>query len=988
MRKIAPGARIVCRDAEWLVQQVVTVEHNDALLKVTGISECVQGKEFCFLHQVEHPDRPKRRQRHQLRVLWPEETDLVTDQSSGYVHSLLFLEAQLRQTTLDPDCLYVGHRGAMDTLPYQLLPAVQALSNPRQRILIADNVGLGKTLECGILVSELIRRGRGRRILTITTKSMMEQFQQEFWHRFTIPLRRLDSQEIRKIRAQLPGNHNPFNYYDRSIISIDTLKQDREYRRFLEQARWDIIIIDEAHNVARRSRGESASLRAKLAERLSSRSDTLILLSATPHDGRPESFASLMNMLDPTALLQARFAHANEREYTKDDIRQLYIRRFKKDVLNDLKTHIPERRVVPVEADASGKEEQVFEALAQIHFQTGSKGGALFKTTVLKAILSSPIAGLETVENRINTLEKSLKERCKEAEKSKKQPSKVTEEDIHQDLSALTSLQAKLKAIAPTDFAKYQALIRLIQQELQWRGKDPEDRLVIFTGRLATLNFLREHLPSALGLPKTAIAALDGGLGDTEQMAIVRQFGQRQEPVRILIATEVASEGLNLHYLSHKLIHFDIPWSLMTLQQRNGRIDRYGQTRTPEIRYLLTRSQVAGMDEVERIIQVLLRKDEQAMLNIGDPSVFMGVFDPEAEEQIIEQVITDGTKANDFERMLDNNAQGKGEEDNDFLAWFLGEDVEDEEETAPSQVFEPRYAQFPSLFTSDFDYAAASLQNLEKVPPNLRINEGNDRLIELQFPQELQSRYERLPKELQRQETELMQLCDNPERIMREIDQARAQNTWSRVEYLWPLHPMMEWLNDRNLFRFGRQEAPAIAVSEGLKPQEVVFLFFASFPNQSGAPILTRWVSVCFEQGQYAHTESLEVTLERTQLGRKPLANRRDVHPEPLMDLRSPAVVQAKQYLQQERQQFQATLDPQLQEQLERLETLKSRHYEQLTLNLQDAEQSTSKQQQRQEAEKQRIERAFSDHRRWVKLSMTMEAEPFIKLVAVLVCDA
>ena len=985
MRKVAPGARIVCRDAEWLVKQVVTVEHNDALIKAIGISECVQGKEFCFLHGVEHPDRPKRRQRHQMRVLLPEETDIVTDQSSGYAHSLLFLEAQLRQTTLDPDCLYVGHRGAMDTLPYQLLPAVQALSNPRQRILIADNVGLGKTLECGILVSELIRRGRGRRILAITTKSMMEQFQQEFWHRFTIPLRRLDSQEIRKIRAQLPGNHNPFNYYDRSIISIDTLKQDREYRRFLEQARWDIIIIDEAHNVARRSRGESASLRAKLAERLASRSDTLILLSATPHDGRPESFASLMNMLDPTAI-------ANEREYTKDDIRQLYIRRFKKDVLNDLKTHIPERRVVSVEADASGKEEQVFEALAQTHFQTGSKGGALFKTTVLKAILSSPIAGLETVENRIKTLEKTLKERNKEAEKSKKQPSKVTEEDIRQDLSVLTLLQAKLKAITPGDFAKYQALITLIQQSLQWTGKDPDDRLVIFTGRLATLNFLREHLPQALGLPKTAhrvadlceIAALDGGLGDTEQMAIVRQFGQRQEPVRILIATEVASEGLNLHYLSHKLIHFDIPWSLMTLQQRNGRIDRYGQTRSPEIRYLLTRSQVAGMDEVERIIQVLLRKDEQAMVNIGDPSVFMGVFDPEAEEQVIEQVIADGMNAQDFEQMLDNNAQGKGDEDNDFLAWFLGEDGE--EEAAPETVFEPRYAQFPSLFASDFDYAVASLHNLAKVPPNLGVNQS-ERLIELQFPQELQSRYERLPKELQRQETELMQLCDNPERIMREMDQSRAENTWSRVEYLWPLHPVMEWLNDRNLFRFGRQEAPAIAISEGLKPQEAVFLFFASFPNQSGAPILTRWVSVCFEQGQYSHTETLEATLERAQLGQKPLANRRDVNPEPLMALRSPAVAQAKQYLQQERQQFQATLDPQLQEQLQRLESLKSRHYEQLTLNLKDVEQSTSKQQQRQEAEKQRIERAFSDHRRWVKLSMTMEAEPFIKLVAVLVGD-
>ena len=310
---LAPGARVVVRDAEWLVRKVDRTSTGGLALSVVGISELVRNKEAIFLTEVEPT----------IEILDPAKTKLVQDTSSSYQASLLYMESLLRQAPPTDDNLYLGHRAAMDAVPYQLDPAIQALQQPRQRILIADAVGLGKTLEAGVLLSELIRRGRGKRILVVAVKSMLTQFQKEMWSRFTIPLTRLDSIGIQRIRSRIPTNQNPFHYYDRAIISIDTLKQDAEYRTYLENAYWDIIVIDEAHNVA--ERGGGSSLRAKLARLLAQRSDTLIMLSATPHDGKARSFASLMNMLDPTAI-------ANPEDYTREDIKGLFIRRFKKDI--------------------------------------------------------------------------------------------------------------------------------------------------------------------------------------------------------------------------------------------------------------------------------------------------------------------------------------------------------------------------------------------------------------------------------------------------------------------------------------------------------------------------------------------------------------------------------------------------------------------------------------------------------------------------------
>jgi SNF2 family DNA or RNA helicase len=541
------------------------------------------------------------------------------------------------------NALVVGQRAAMDALPYQLEPAAKALAMPRQRLLIADAVGLGKTLECGILCSELIRRGRGKRLLVVTTKSMLVQFQKEFWTRFSIPLVRLDSVGIQRIREQIPTNQNPFHYTDKAIVSVDTLKNDRDYRFYLDNASWDIIVIDECQNVAERARGAQKSQRARLAERLATRSETLILLSATPHDGKPESFASLMNMLDPTAI-------ADPSRYSKDDIKDLYVRRFRKDVIADLRSSVRERDTADVECPASEKEERVFALLKDLKLPDSdarAKAGQLFKTTLAKSLLSSPMAALETVRNRLKRLEAT-------GSSSAGSPASAATAAAA-DQAALLQLEPLLAAIGPADFSKYQRLLQLIRSDWSWSGQDPRDRIVLFTGRRETQRFLVEHLAADLGLPQGAVVGLDGAMPDVEQTRVVEQFAQEKEAVRILVATEVASEGLNLHYLSHRLVHIDIPWSLMTLQQRNGRIDRYGQSQQPLIRYLLSCSRSDGMGEAEKVLRLLKRKDEQAQQNIGDPAVFLGVYDAAGEEEAFSQAFESGS-VEELERRMDANA--------------------------------------------------------------------------------------------------------------------------------------------------------------------------------------------------------------------------------------------------------------------------------------------------------------------------------------------
>lgn len=971
MLAFAPGARAVIRDEEWLIRRGDPATDGGYLLTCDGISDLVRGQSALFLTALED----------HIEVLDPAQTVLVPDASPTYNATILYLESMRRRSVANDEQIHLGHRGVMNLVPYQLDPALQALRQPRSRILIADAVGLGKTLEAGILATELIQRGRGKRILVVTQKAMLTQFQKEWWSRFSIPLTRLDSVGLARVRNRIPANHNPFNHFDRSIISIDTLKNNLEYRNYLENAWWDIIVIDECHNVAARAGESGLSRRARLARLLSNRSDTLMLLSATPHDGSARSFASLMSLLDPTAI-------SDPDHYTPDDFRSkgLVIRRFKKDIKDQVSADFQERQTLCLSQEASAQEEAAYRALLAIPFTQGGqrKGGRqteLQRVGMQKALFSSPAAALESTLKRMDLLRGKSSPTAEEGQE-------IDGLDVFAD--ALRTLVDDSKA---QSFSKYQRLLQQLQsQEFGWQVKQAEDRLVIFSERIETLRWLEKQLSQDLKLKPNQVAVLHGQMSDTDQQTLVDRFGRLDDSIRVLLCSDVASEGLNLHYFCHRLVHFDLPWSLMVFQQRNGRVDRYGQKHQPHIVYLFTETVNEKIRGDLRILEILQAKDEQAYLNLGDPSAFLNVFDPEKEAAKVSDFMADGLASEAVEATMDQAASSEDDNEGDFLMQLFGAGASTEggegvsaEAPVPST---EHIAEPASLFPSDYHYAKTALTQLNQGQTLCQWSAVDaEQIISITAPLDLQERLRQLPREAQA-ENDHYPLCADPVRMAAAIETARQarseEETWPRLHYLWPQHPIMEWLGDRVLTHFGRHKAPLLQ-SHLLAPQEQAFILMSLVPNRKGQPLLVEWqVAHRVGQGNFA-LEDFDAFAARVGLKAAGLPNRG--HTEALAGLQAqmqqalPQAVQTMHRFMLERQQaFAAELNQRLEGTLAELQRLQGAQLQQLTLDLQ--KQLETVQRGRFEQRSQHIRRVFDDYRQWVHDTLTTEPQPWIQVLA------
>ena len=841
---VAPGSVVRVRDEDWLVTHV-SMTSDGTLVTVQGLSELVRDTTAQFFAGIDC-----------IVPVDPRNTRVIADTSTRHRLSRLWLEATLRKTALpatSPDLAVVGDVLA-DPLAYQLTAVRQALdpANLRPRILLADAVGLGKTLEIGMILAELVRRGRGERILIVTPRHVLEQMQHEMWSRFALPFVRLDSVGIQRVRRTVPASRNPFSVFHRAIISIDTLKSDR-YLNHLRKQRWDAVVIDESHNVTNKG-----TLNNRLADILARQTDALILASATPHNGDRRSFAELIRLLEPTAVRA-------DGELDEKAVRRLVIRRHRhSDEVRDVVGGRWMERLTPVNrlVTPSPAEDALASELSRtwLHRVGGAAPSEpLFAWTLAKAFLSSSAALIQTIDER---LARRLGLRAANAQTA-----------ASEEARALARLRALAVEADTTASGKYQALLT----ELRRIGisRTSTERVVIFAERIATLTWLAEHLRKDLRLSAESVRVMHGSLSDVEQQEIVEQFRQAHTPVRVLVTGDVASEGVNLHAQCHELIHYDIPWSLIRIEQRNGRIDRYGQSVSPQITTLLLGPSDPHFSGDVRVLTRLMEKEDQAHRVLGDAASLMGKYSGEKEEKAIREALAAGKDIDDVVPDVDDTlaldpmaalfarltgtAEAKGGDAGTPSASPAPAPVPS---PAPAPAPAPAQATSPlpttTLYASPLDYLRQALTELYERPeePEQRQTggggvswreHGTQQVVEMVPPAGLRRRLAVLPQSYLRerrvQEHLLMATTQaKGARLLAEALRDSSDSSWPEAHYLGPLHPVLDWVGDRVLAKLGRSSVFAV---RGAVDSPTVLLL-GTLTNRAGRTVSMVCVSVAF----------------------------------------------------------------------------------------------------------------------------------------------
>jgi superfamily II DNA or RNA helicase len=611
------GQLVNVRRRQWIVADVDTSSlsrerRSQSLVTLASIDEDALGEEISVVWELEPGASVMK------RAGLPKLTGRFDD--AGTLDAFLDAVRWGAATNIDRGYLQSPFRSGVSIEDFQLDPLVRAIDMARTNLLIADDVGLGKTIEAGLVLQEMILRHRARTVLCLVPASLQEKWRAEMEEKFGLEFRIVDTAYVTRLRRERGLHANPWTSYPRLITSIDWAKQGEGLRLFKDALparvrhprKFDLLIIDEAHNVSP-SVGRYAveSLRTKLVRAIAPHFQHKLFLTATPHNGYKESFTALLELLDDQRF--ARNAEPNEAQLAR-----VMVRRLKSDLVDaNGKKIYPERRLeaLPV---ALSEEERRMRRLLDDYIKervendggTGKTGSFVYQL-LKKRLSSSPAAFAATIERHVATLEGRRRDDAKKSrldDRILRRAIAKTEEDYDDDtlredaemeaideagrrmrpatqgeMTKLAELRSWAQGAQHRPDAKAQAILDWLARHLKKDGAWTDERVILFTEYRATQDWLQRILV-ANDYGGDRLNLIYGGMDDDEREAVKSAFqaDPKASPVRILLATDAASEGIDLQNQCRLMIHLEIPYNPNVMEQRNGRIDRHGQ-KAPEV---------------------------------------------------------------------------------------------------------------------------------------------------------------------------------------------------------------------------------------------------------------------------------------------------------------------------------------------------------------------------------------------------------------------
>lgn len=545
--------------------------------------------------------------------------------------------------------------GAVAVEPYQLVPLLRVAKTLRPRLLIADDTGLGKTAEAGVILRWLAQRHQANRVLIITRAAPEpERWQREMWTKFGFRFDILRSGADFNERRRRNPTVNVFAQQRRMIVSMNLAARQALHDELRQcPSPFDVVIVDEAAHLA--VRGNRTKQLARLGRTLSAKSEggALLLLTATPHDGKTESFLSLLRLLEP-------FVEVDPGEVPLDVASRLVVRRLKTEVTlaggkKFLEPQIHVRSTLPLASKAERALDEPLDAyLAWLaseevrYQQAGSRQkatGCQFLAGLLRKRFGSSVAALRATLRRrlglppapedsddvvpyVDTDESDPEDDVIDpGEAAETPPPDVTPAEAELARALLTAAEQ----VPVGRDAKLEALARMLDGELTG------EKVVVFTEYRDTLRAAARRLDA----DGVRFVTFHGATPDPERDRAITAFLHDPE-VRVFLATDAASEGINLQHAAHHLVHLDVPWNPNRYEQRNGRIDRYGQAQTPHIWCLVAAddSKKQGRPEA-RALEIVVEKLQKIAKELGSVGVVLPGYSSGSVRRLLQQAKAD-----------------------------------------------------------------------------------------------------------------------------------------------------------------------------------------------------------------------------------------------------------------------------------------------------------------------------------------------------------